>query len=446
MAYAMDAVRLAAIAGETSLPAALEALEAALEVEEAETPLEPLRGEAVRLMNLHQAKGLEAPVVVLAEPAGAWNPPTQLFVERVGARAVGWFSVEEKGEGPWARAVVVARPRVWSEKLAVAEHFDAAEDVRLLYVAATRARETLLVAHNPESPPKSPWRVLAEWLLDSGRRVELPTTPEPPRVELQADAAALAEEVARGASILADRARASYRIAPVTSLAKGEGPFRREGASAGNVAGGSGVEAPASPSPGSRPPTPAEGGDEPDPQLPRGTEWGSVVHAALALATRGLSRESLRRACSTLLQEHERPLASDGTPAELPELVATIEGVRTSPLWARAMASSRLLVEAPFALPGSLLRDLEGPGGERSYPEALPDVVEGVVDLAFREPDGWVIADYKTDLGDSLTAPLRRAGYRRQVDLYAACWERLTGERVKERVLFFTRSGTELAW
>lgn len=425
MAYAMDAVRLAATAGETSLPAALEALEAALEVEEAETPLEPLRGEAVRLMNLHQAKGLEAPVVVLAEPAGAWNPPTQLFVERVGPRAVGWFSVEEKGEGPWARAVVVARPRVWSEKLAVAEHFDAAEDVRLLYVAATRARETLLVAHNPESPPKSPWRVLAEWLLDSGRTVELPTTPEPPRVELEVDPAVLAEEVARGASLLADRAGASYRIAPVTWLAKGEGSFRGEGAPAGEE---------------------LEGGTPPDPEVPRGTEWGSVVHAALALATRGLSRESLQRACSTLLQEHERPLAPDGTPAELPELMDTIEGVRASPLWARAMASSRLLVEAPFALPGSLLGELEGPGGERPDPEELPDVVEGVVDLAFLEPDGWVIADYKTDLGDSLTAPLRRAGYRRQVDLYAACWERLTGEPVKERILFFTRSGTELAW
>ena len=443
MAYAVDAVRRAATAGETSLPAALEALEAALQVEEAETPLEPLRGEAVRLMNLHQAKGLEAPVVVLAEPAGAWDPPTQLFVERVGARAVGWLSVEEKGEGPWARALVVARPRAWARKLALAEHFDAAEDVRLLYVAATRARETLLVAHNPESPPKSPWWVLAEWLLERGRRVVLPTTPGPPRVELQEDPAGLAEEAARGASILADRARASYRIAPVTSLAKEEGSFRAPG---GMGAPGTAPAVQSTSASGSPPHAPAAEGGAPDPGVPRGTEWGSVVHAALALATRGLSRDSLRRACSTLLQEHERPLAPDGTLAELPELMDTIEGVRASPLWARAMASSHLLVEAPFALPGSLLRDLQGPDGGHPFPEELPDVVEGVVDLAFREPEGWVIADYKTDLGDSLTAPHRRAGYRRQVDLYAACWERLTGERVKEKVLFFTRSGTELTW
>lgn len=437
MAYALDAVRLAATAGETSLPAALEALEAALEVEEAETPLEPLRGDAVRLMNLHQAKGLEASVVILAEPAGAWSPPVQVFVERVGARAVGWFSVEEKGDGPYARAVVVARPRVWAEKVGEAERFDAAEDVRLLYVAATRARETLLVAHNPGSPAKSPWQVLAEWLQENQRTLTLEATPEPPRTELEVDPAELSAQVSRSASILEERARSSYRIAPVTMLAKGE-EVRSGGQgvkrSPHPVAVPEASRAPTSPAP------PA------DPGVPRGTEWGSVVHAALALATRGLSSDGLQRACSTLLQEHERPLAPDGTPAELPELLATIEGVRGSGLWKRAMASSRRLVEAPFALPGFLLRDLELPGDQPHSAGELPDVLEGVVDLAFQEPDGWVIADYKTDLGDSLTAPTRREGYRRQVDLYAACWERLTGERVKEKILLFTRSGTEVRW
>lgn len=432
MAYALDAVRRAATAGETSLPAALEALEAALEVEEAETPLEPLRGDAVRLMNLHQAKGLEAPVVILAEPAGAWSPPVQVFVERVGARAVGWFSVEEKGEGPYARALVVARPRAWSEKVEEAERFDAAEDVRLLYVAATRARETLLVAHNAAEPKKSPWRVLAEWLQENQRTVTLEATPEPSRTELEVDPEELSAQVAHSASILEERARASYRIAPVTLLAKGGGPPPP----------GLDVSHPPSPPWEASPSPPAPPAD---PAVPRGTEWGSVVHAALALATRGLGTENLRRACITLLVEHERPISPEGTPVELPELLATIEGVRGSALWKRAMASSRRLVEAPFALPGSLLRELE-PGGGHPHSRERPDVLEGVVDLAFQEPDGWVIADYKTDLGDSRSAPERLAGYRRQVDLYARCWEHLTGEIVKERILFFTRSCTEDRW
>jgi len=42
--------------------------------------------------------------------------------------------------------------------------------------------------------------------------------------------------------------------------------------------------------------------------------------------------------------------------------------------------------------------------------------------------------------------PARVEAYRRQVDLYAEAWTRLTGEPVKERVLFFTTQGRVEAW
>ena len=34
--------------------------------------------------------------------------------------------------------------------------------------------------------------------------------------------------------------------------------------------------------------------------------------------------------------------------------------------------------------------------------------------------------------------PARHDSYRKQVDLYAECWSLLTGEAVKERILFYT--------
>ena len=79
-------------------------------------------------------------------------------------------------------------------------------------------------------------------------------------------------------------------------------------------------------------------------------------------------------------------------------------------------------------------------------PSKAQQVLEGVIDLAFLEVDGWVIADYKTDLGTDPDFGTRLDAYRRQVDLYAEAWTRLTGDPVKERVLFFTAQGRVETW
>jgi ATP-dependent exoDNAse (exonuclease V) beta subunit len=58
-----------------------------------------------------------------------------------------------------------------------------------------------------------------------------------------------------------------------------------------------------------------------------------------------------------------------------------------------------------------------------------------------------VLADYKTDVfADEASRRARVDRYRRQVDLYADCWTRLTGEPVRERVLVFTSEGREERW
>ena len=69
--------------------------------------------------------------------------------------------------------------------------------------------------------------------------------------------------------------------------------------------------------------------------------------------------------------------------------------------------------------------------------------LEGVVDLAFPEDDGWVIADYKTDRGDDPEFAARRRAYREQLRAYSSAWSSLTGESVKERVILWTRNGME---
>jgi len=90
-----------------------------------------------------------------------------------------------------------------------------------------------------------------------------------------------------------------------------------------------------------------------------------------------------------------------------------------------------------------------GPAGAAGDPAAGSGpvtVLEGVIDLVFREEGGWVVVDYKTDVGTDPSFGMRLEGYRRQVDLYAHAWATLTGEPVRERVLFFTAQDRVERW
>ena len=117
------------------MPGALEALQAALELAEAEAPLEPGRPDVVSLMNLHQAKGLEAEVVILADPTGSRARTPEIHMHRTAdGAAVGYLRVTEYRDG-YRGDQVLARPEGWEAHQSTESRFEAAEEVRLLYVA-----------------------------------------------------------------------------------------------------------------------------------------------------------------------------------------------------------------------------------------------------------------------------------------------------------------------
>ena len=160
---------------------------------------------------------------------------------------------------------------------------------------------------------------------------------------------------------------------------------------------------------------------------PGGYDWGSAVHGVLEAAARGGTGERLRAVGRSLLLELDRPTQS-AEPTELDELMATVQAVQASDLWGRAAGAAQP--------PGRRCRS-------RCAWRGLPSW-RGVVDLAFPEDDGWVLADYKTDRGDEIQrSPERRRAYREQLRAYSAAWSRLTGESVKERVILWTRTGAE---
>ncbi len=405
--YALDAVRRSALAGDSTLVGAISALETAIEWSDAETPLHPTQADTVRVMNVHKAKGLESPVVILAEPGGYWAVPPDIHVDRMATgAAVGYLEVA-KANGRWRR--VLAYPTDWAGHAEEETRFLEAERDRIRYVAATRAGEELVVATRRERSG-SPWKIFEPWLSDHAQ--DLGDLEPEPTTAAPALATSAAEILAHGQEATARRlalAEPTYRFRSVTEVAKGS------------------AEASAKALPE---PTAMEI-DLPVEPAARGLEWGTVVHATLAGAGE-LDGDDLARLCRALLIQQNRPLDEHAEPVELPTLLEMVARVRASDLWRRASASPTSAVEVPFQV------EVER--------EPVPSFIEGVIDLAFEEDDGWVIVDYKTDVGDDPDFAERAVRYRAQVDLYADALTRLTGRPVKERVLFYTARSRVESW
>ena len=95
---------------------------------------------------------------------------------------------------------------------------------------------------------------------------------------------------------------------------------------------------------------------------------------------------------------------------------------------ARAQQAGKLYREQPFVLglPANKL-------GE-DLPEEETVLIQGIIDVFFEEEDYIVVADYKTDRVETAEELIRR--YQVQLDYYAQALERLTGKKVKEKLIY----------
>ena len=104
---------------------------------------------------------------------------------------------------------------------------------------------------------------------------------------------------------------------------------------------------------------------------------------------------------------------------------------------ARAAEQNKLYKEQPFVLglPANRVKE--------SFPETEMVLMQGIIDVYFEEEDGIVVADYKTDRVQSAEELIRR--YYLQLDYYAEALERLTGKPVKEKIIYSFALGEEIA-
>jgi ATP-dependent helicase/nuclease subunit A len=401
-----------------------------------EMSLSPARRNAVRLMNLHKAKGLEAPVVWLANPAGVKDFEPDRHIRRAGGKPRGHFRFTRP---VGFRTKTVSQPAGWAESAAEEKKYEEAEENRLMYVAATRARDLLVVsAYAGDLGERKSWGP-----LESGFEA-IPELPERP----PAGGEAVPSRAQRG------RKRDVVRPDEVR---KGLEALRRKQAGA-SMAGEIHETVTSLVRRDREPPEWARGG--------LGT-WGSEVHIMLKTmgeswpSAAGGEGEAIAAKDRLLRMARDVLVAAGRDSADHAGLAGLVEDIVRSGFWLRAMRAGRRFFEVPFSLrvgpDDAGYRDLWArigfvplAGGKPvvAVPGA-PVFLSGAVDLVFKEEDGWVIADYKTD---RLPRALEGAGeedreralavlvdhYRPQVELYTRFWAKITGETVKESGLYFT--------
>jgi ATP-dependent helicase/nuclease subunit A len=356
--HAIDRVRQVTESG-LSLGAAASALEADRDApgDVESLPLEPGRSDVVRVMNLHKAKGLEAPVVFLADPCGGFRPRVDVRIIRDGASARGYFCIKRKN-GDYVEKVIAA-PAGWAQYESEEKVYLDAEEYRLLYVAGTRARDQLVVGRWARGAGKSPAWTAFEPFLTAASELAAQATASAPAAQ-KVDLSAGANTRAYIARLAAHKRLLipSWSATSVTAEARHIAKIARS------------IESETDdPTRALARGTPSHGADA-------GMAWGALIHGLLehAMRHKNASRADLTRLALWLTFEEPelRPV--------IDEAVRTVEDFTRSEFWQRASRSDHA-VEVPF-----------------QFAESDNSLVAGVIDLVFKAEESWEVVDYKTDI------------------------------------------------
>ena len=385
-----------------------------------EAPLMEEDSDGVRLMTVHKAKGLEFPVVLLADltTRSHWSTADRYVDPQRGLAALriaGW------------------RPRelIENEEIEVAR--DQSESVRLAYVAATRARDILVVPAVGSTP-------FDGWLAPLTPALYPPPDAAPGRAPGCPDFgdATILEGVDGGPfrGVMVRPGRYEHPGYDVVwwdpgVLRLGTPPsfgLRQHLLLDRNVAPDvveadrkryeewrshreSTLQASSTPTDRVRivtdpdtleafEPGPVRVEDvDRTPARPTGPRFGSLVHAVLSEISFTADREAIQREAAL------RARLLGGTLPEEDAAVTAVEAALAHPLMQRAASADEIRRECPVSL----------------WDEG--QLTEGVLDLAFRIGQYWTVVDFKTDVPQQE----RLDRYRRQVSVYALAVRRATG-------------------
>lgn len=160
-------------------------------------------------------------------------------------------------------------------------------------------------------------------------------------------------------------------------------------------------------------------------------EVGTAMHSVMQHID--FSQQYEREAVDTLLASLvQRQLLTEEEVNALDRLA--IVDIMQSPLATRINQASRVLKELPFTFA------YDGEDGDSQ-------ILQGIADCLFEEADGWVLLDYKTDrlkgrfASEAESDEEMRTRYRTQLSLYKQAIESITHVTIKEMLLYLFDEG-----
>jgi len=325
-------------------------------------------------------------VVFLADPCGGYKSTPDVRIIRNGGTPEGFFQIKQKFKNGGDR--IIAAPEGWDQHAAEEQQYLDAEGDRLLYVAATRARDLLVIGRWLGTGGRGvrAWAAYDSWLTKAAP-LKVPKTVAPAKarhVDLS-DAALTSADAARALAVQ-KVAQPSWSVTSVTAEARHIAQVVRKAEGA-----------PAEPDD----PTSTVTQDTPAHRADAGMAWGTLIHGLLEHAMRhGHAAESDLRRLGMWLTVEQPELRS-----VLDRAVALVQEVSRGEFWREAKASPEHHVETPFATADARA------------------ILIGAIDLVFRGEPAWEIVDYKTD---QLSDPTANQKYANQLQKYADAWRAIT--------------------